>query len=53
MPPKKNPPILPLGGIVSPTAPDSPTGETVLTMEMQEALAAVMKPAAVPRVRIV
>ena len=50
MPTKKKTPILPLGGIVSPTAPDSPTGETVLTSEMQEALAAVIKPAAVPRV---
>lgn len=45
---KKKSHILPLGGIVSPTVPDSTSGEMVLTREMQEALTAVMKPLLVP-----
>ena len=52
MPNKKKSPIFPLGGIVSPPGPNSPTGETVLTKEMQEALAEVMKPLPVPHVLI-
>jgi hypothetical protein len=45
---KKKSPIFAIGGIVSPPGPDSPTGETVLTKEMQEALTEVMKPLPVP-----
>lgn len=52
MPKKKKFPIFPIGGIVSPPGLNSPTGEMVLTKEMQEALTAVMKPVSVPDVLI-
>ncbi len=49
---KKKVPIFAIGGIVSPPGMNTPTGETVLTKEMQEALAEVMKPVSVPDVLI-
>lgn len=49
---KKKFPIFPIVGIVSPQGLNNPTGETVLTKEMQEALAEVMKPVSVPDVLI-
>ena len=49
---KKKVPIFAIGGIVSPPGLNNPTGEMVLTKEMQEALAEVMKPVSVPDVLI-
>lgn len=49
---KKKFPIFAIGGIVSPPGPNNPTGEMVVTKEMQEALAAVMKSVSVPDVLI-
>jgi len=49
---KKKLPIFAIGGIVSPPGLNSPTGETVLTKEMQEALTEVMNPVSVPDVLI-
>lgn len=49
---KKKVPIFAIGGIVSPPGLNNPTGETVLTKDMQEALAEMMKPVSVPDVLI-
>ena len=49
---KKKVPIFAIGGIVSPPGLKNPTGEMVITKEMQDALAEVMKPVSVPDVLI-